>query len=150
MREFSAEEIIKFAQRIEEESYNFYRRANETLDDSELKKLTKELSNAEVDHLNRLRKLIDESQLTREELSQRLSLNDEDYQKIINMKDFPSNPTAKDILEVALEREKNTASTYRMFLSFTDLSDNIIDVFNYLTAQEEGHVKIIPNRLKSL
>ncbi len=66
------------------------------------------------------------------------------------MKEFPQNPTAKDILEVALDREKNTAGTYRMFLSFSDLPDNIIDVFNYLTAQEEGHVKIIQNKFKAL
>ncbi len=150
MKEFSVEEIINFAQKIEEESYNFYKKANQTLTDPELKKLTEELSNAEIDHLNRLRKLTNESQLTKDDLSHRVNLNEEDYKRIINMKDFPQNPTAKDILEVALERERNTATTYRTFLSFTDLSQNIIDLFNYLTAQEEGHVKIIQNKLGAM
>ncbi len=37
MRELSLEEIIKFAQQIEEESYSFYKKANEKLNDLQLK-----------------------------------------------------------------------------------------------------------------
>jgi len=150
MKEYSVEEVIRFSQQIEEESYKFYKEANGRFNDEELKKLTDELALAEVDHLNRLRNLLDEAKLSESDLKQRIKLKDTGYDKIVQAEDIPNNASVKDILEIALGRETRTANTYKMLNTFTNLSDEIIDVFNYLTAQEEGHVKIIENKLKKL
>ena len=150
MKEYSVEEVIKFSQQIEEESYKFYKEANGRFKDEELKKLTDELARAEIDHLNRLRHLLKESKLSDSELEQRIKLEDTGYDKIVHAETIPDSASVKDILEIALKRETSTANTYKMLNTFTNLSDQIIDVFNYLTAQEEGHVKIIENKLKNL
>ncbi|MCD6122852.1 MAG: ferritin family protein [Spirochaetales bacterium] len=150
MKEYSVEEIIKFAQRIEEESYKFYKEANGRFNDEEIKKLTDELARAEVDHLNRLRKLLKEAHLSENDLKKRIKLEDTGYDKIVQAAKIPDNSSIKDVLETALERETSTANTYRILNTFTNLPDEIIDVFDYLTAQEEGHVKIIENKLKKL
>ena len=151
MKEDSVEEVIKFSQQIEEESYKFYKEANGRFNnDEELKKLTDELALAEVDHLNRLRNLLKEAHLSESDLKKRIKLEDTGYDKIVQAANIPDNASVKDVLETALERETSTANTYRMLHTFTNLSDEIIDVFVYLTAQEEGHVKIIENKLKKL
>ena len=150
MKEYSVEEVIKFSQQIEEESYKFYKEANGRFNDEELKKITDELARAEVDHLNRLRKLLKEAHLSEDDLKKQIKLEDTGYDKIVQAAKISDNASVKDVLETALEREISTANTYRMLNTFTNLSDEIIDVFNYLAAQEEGHVKIIENKLKKL
>lgn len=150
MKEFTVEEVIRFSQTIEEESYKFYTEAEKKFPDEELKKLLKELAEAEVDHLNRLRALLKETKLSEGDLKEKVQLEDTGYDSIVKTQSIPDDADARSVLNIALEREEKTAGTYKMLLNFSNLSDEILDVFEYLAAQEEGHVKIIENKLSRL
>jgi len=150
MKDLTVEGVIQFSQKIEQESYQFYKSSSLKLKDPHLNRLTDDLAAAEIDHLNRLRKLLDERRLSREELDQPVQLAEEDYQKIVATTEISDTATPRTILESALLREQNTESTYRMLLTFTNLSEEIIRVFEYLVNQEAGHVKIIRNKLENL
>ncbi len=145
MKDLTVEGVIQFSQKIEQESYQFYKSSSLKLKDPDLNRLTDE-----IDHLNHLRKLLDERRLSREELDQRVQLAEEDYQKAVATTEISDTATPRTILESALLREQNTESTYNMLLTFTNLSEEIIRVFEYLVNQEAGHVKIIRNKLKNL
>ena len=150
MKEFTVEEIIKFSQTIEEESYKFYNSAKEKFSDEDIKKLLEELAEAEIGHLNRLRALLKENKLSEADLKEKVQLDDTGYDSIVRTEVIPNNATSLDVLNVALKREEKTANTYKMLLNFSNLSDEILDVFEYLTAQEEGHAKIIENKISRL
>ena len=64
MRTFTVEEIIHYAQTIEQESYAFYTAAKEHLADLESTEVAEELAQAEIEHLSRLRALLDEKKLS--------------------------------------------------------------------------------------
>lgn len=150
MEELSVEQVIQFSQTIEEESYNFYTEAKNRLADPSLKTLAEELASAEVDHLNRLRKLLDLASVAEDELERRVPLDTSEYQRVVAGKRIEDDSTARDILQLALARETATANTYKMLVSMTNLGSEIVDLFSYLAAQETGHVKTIENKLNRL
>ena len=78
MTDFTVKEVIEFSQTIEEESYRFYKESQEAVGSPELKKLTGELAESEMDHLNRLRQLLDETKLSEADLAQEWPEGEED------------------------------------------------------------------------
>lgn len=150
MEELSVRQVIEFSQSIEEESHNFYAAASKRLQDPGLKALTEELAEAEVDHLNRLRKILKQTSISREELSKRVSLETAEYGKVIAAGQIPDNATPKDVLERALARETATANAYKMLVSMTNLNAEVVELFSYLSKQEAGHVTTIKNKLREV
>lgn len=150
MKTFSVEEIIKFSQRVEEESYSFYKEAESKVKRDDVKALTKELQQAEMKHLNKLKGLLQETKLTREELDAKISLEHDPEEMIVSLKTIPPDAGQQEILETALTREKNTEGLYRRLLAFTDLSEDVTSTFQYLVKQEQGHVVTIEQKLKEL
>jgi rubrerythrin len=150
MEELSIQQVIEFSQSIEEESHNFYTEASRRLDDPQLKTLTEELAASEVDHLNRLRQILKLKSISGEELNRRVRLETSAYEKVVSVKGIPDGATAEDILNRALERETATASTYKMLVSMTNLSSEVVELFSYLATQEAGHVTSIKNKLARL
>ncbi|HUX20167.1 MAG TPA: ferritin family protein [Spirochaetia bacterium] len=150
MEELSVQQVIEFSQSIEEESHNFYTEASLKLDDPGLKALTEELAAAEVEHLNRLRRILQLKSISREELNRRVRLETSTYEKVISVKGIETGTTAQEILNRALARETATASTYRMLVSMTNLSSEVVELFSYLATQEAGHVTTIKNKLERL
>ncbi len=67
---------------------------------------------------------------------------------LINTDEIKSSFSAVDVLNIALNREKNTAKAYEMFKTFTALDDFALKVFEDLRLQEVGHVKKISARLE--
>ncbi len=150
MEELSVQQVIEFSQTIEEESHNFYTEAGKRLQAADLKALAEELAEAEVDHLNRLRRLLKLTSITKEELAKRVSLQTSEYNDIISTTRIEDDATAKDILSSALARETATANTYKMLVSMTNLNEEVVELFSYLSKQEAGHVTTIENKLKRL
>ena len=65
MNSLTVEEIVKYAIRIEEESYNFYKKASKIIKEGNLTSLVLELADQELNHLNQLNNLLDDkSQLS--------------------------------------------------------------------------------------
>jgi rubrerythrin len=150
MKEFSVEEIIHYSQKVEQESYSFYKEAEARIGGEDVLGLVRELQDAEVKHLNKLRNLLKEQSLSRDELDTKLKLEIDPEQMIVSLEPMPENPTPETVLQTALERERNTEALYRQLLAFTNLSEDITSTFNYLVDQEKGHVVTIENKLKRL
>lgn len=150
MKEFSVEEIIQYSQRVEQESYSFYKEAETRVANRDVHPLLRELQDAEIDHLNKLKGLLDEKKMSKEELDTKLDLTIDPEVMIVSLDPMPDNPTPVTVLQTALQREKKTEALYRQLLAFTNLSEDITSVFTYLVNQEKGHVTIIENRLKRL
>jgi len=51
---------------------------------------------------------------------------------------------------LTLEREKNTEQTYSMLLTLSNISDDIINIFDELRLQEKGHAQKIKNRIDKM
>lgn len=150
MKTFSVEEIIHFSQRIEEESFSFYKEAEEKVAGDDVKALTRELQSAEMKHLNKLKGLLQETKLSRKELDEQITLKHDPEEMIVSLQTIPPGAGQREILKTALSREKNTEGLYRSLLAFTDLSEDVTSTFQYLVKQEQGHVVTIENKLNSL
>jgi rubrerythrin len=149
MRNLSLKEIIEYSEKIELESYEFYAKAKDIINEEETKSLLTLLANEETEHYNHLRGLINRGHLTAEELDAKLMLKEETLTQFINTDKIEKGFSGKQILEIALDREKKTEQLYAMLLTFTDLKPNIINVFKDLRNQEKGHIEKIEVRLKN-
>ncbi len=150
MKDFTIREIIEYSEKIEQESYLFYTSAANQVIDPETSALCRTLAEEEVKHYNRLKALLNEAAIPREEFDARLSLDVDLHARKVNTHEVFADASPARALEIAYERETNTRDLYRMFLSFTDLNETVIDVFNQLQAQEDGHaarIKLLMEKL---
>ena len=148
MKELTVQEIVEFSQRVEQESYDYYKAAQARFaSDKALVDLTEELAMAEIDHFNRLRALLKEKRLSEKELREKISVEASTYEQCVSTRVLPDKATPVDILKTALGREENTRDLYRQLLAFTNLSPDLTNTFEFLVKQEEGHVKIIQHKL---
>ncbi len=148
MRELNLREIIEYAEKIELESFSFYEKASEIVNDPEVKDVLSQLATEETGHYNRLRGLLEEGRLSKEELEKTINMEKALLDMLINTDEIKSSFSAVDVLNIALNREKNTAKAYEMFKTFTALDDFALKVFEDLRLQEVGHVKKISARLE--
>ncbi len=148
MRELNLKEIIEYAEKIELESFSFYTKATEIVNEPEVKEVLSQLAIEETGHYNRLRELLDEGRLSIEELEKTINIEKKLLDMLVNTDKIESSYSAVDVLKIALNREKNTAKAYEMFKTFTALDDYALDVFEGLRQQEVGHVNKIAARLK--
>ncbi|MCD6398268.1 MAG: ferritin family protein [Spirochaetaceae bacterium] len=149
MKEFTVKEILEYSRNIEQESYKFYKDAGPQFKDDELKKLADELATEEMGHYNRLNRLLENTKLTEEELNLKVQIKNSDYEMLIGTRSIPENPTALSILETAYQREVNTGNVYRTLISFTNLTDDLIETFSDLVNQEKGHANRIESIMKN-
>ncbi len=150
MEEITVEEIIKYAMRIERESYQFYRKASRFLEGNELAVLTDELAQQEVEHVYQLKGLLEDKSITEEDLNYLVDIDTSIFIQIIAIREIPAQATPFEILSIALEREKNTLKNYEMLLTITALNIEIIKTLNILKGMEEIHVKKITKRIKEM
>lgn len=78
-----------------------------------------------------------------------MSIKNEDYDFLVSTRDIPDNPDVLTVLKTAYEREVRTEGIYRTLLSFTDLVQEIVDMFTDLMAQEKGHASRIDSIMKN-
>ena len=149
MRELTLNEIIEYAENIELESYNFYSKAKEIVIDKEVKELLTQLANDETNHYNQLRNLRQKGSLSKSELSQKISLEKDALTKFVNTGKIEKDFTGTEVLKIALEREINTEQIYAMFITFTQIAVNVLEVFELLRNQERGHINKIENKLNN-
>jgi rubrerythrin len=150
MNQFRLEDVIRHAQKIEQESHAFYAAAEPRMAEGPLRDLVRELAAAEVEHFNRLRGLLEERRLQADELASTVGLEVPSLEQLVPVRPLPQSGTARDILSVALEREKNTRTLYQRLLALTNLSAELAGILEYLVAQETGHERLIAKRLEAL
>src|SRR6056297_1309431 len=139
MKLFSVKEIIEYAIDIEKESFAFYTQAAKQVADEDVNELVKMLAEEEVEHQNRLRRLIDEKTVSVSELQKKYELDTTLMDKIVNTPAIDADATALDVLKIALEREKNTQQTYKMLMTLSNIDENVVEIFKELRQQEQGH-----------
>ena len=145
MKKLTVKEIIKFGMKIEKESYRFYRTASKKLEDNETRSLTGELAKQELDHLNKLKNLLNE-----ENVNEILDDDDTSLGSIITTSKIQQGAGALDILNIALEREINTKENYERFLTLSPIDEQIAKTFKDLKEMEEKHVEIITEKINHL
>ncbi len=150
MKIFNVKEIIEYAIHIENESFVFYTNAAKLIEDADIKVLLVKLSSEEVDHQNRLKGLIDEAKISPEFLLKEMEIDTTIMDRIVETSMIHGDASALDVLNVALEREKNTEQTYAMLMTLTQISDDIVEVFEDLRLQEQGHVNKIQARINRI
>ena len=148
MNEFTIREIIEHAEQIETESHAFYIKAAEYLKDREALRLALDLSAEEIKHFNNLRDLLLQPRMTSIDLNQSLKSAVNLADRIVKTAEITPESDTDTILQIALEREKQTELLYRLYLTFTDIPRNIIKVFEDLQNQEIGHQKRIETIMK--
>ena len=148
--EYNVREIIEYAIKIEEESYSFYTNAAKKVNDKDVKDLVILLSNEEVDHQNRLKILINENKVTKDELNKKFDLNNTLLEKIVKTPEISPNSNSLDILMIALEREINSENIYAMLSTLSNIDEDVISIFSNLRLQENSHVKKIQFRISKL
>ncbi len=150
MKIFNVKEIIEYAIKIEKESFVFYTNAANLIEDADVNALLVKLSGEEVAHQNRLKSLIDETKVSPEFLLKEMEIDTTIMERIVETSAIPVDASALDVLNVALEREKNTEQTYAMLMNLTQISDDVVDVFEDLRLQEQGHVNKIEARISKI
>ncbi len=148
MSDLSIREIIEHSQRVEQESYSFYEQASRVVLDKDVKPLLTELSVEELRHFNSLRDLLHQQRLDPLAMSARISIETDLLRRFVKTHEITELSTREDVLEIALERENNTEAMYAMLLTFTNISDDIVEVFGNLRLQEQGHASRIRALMK--
>lgn len=147
MRELSLTEIVEYAEKIELESYDFYSKAKDIVVNKGIKNLLTQLANDEIGHFNQLRNLRQKGNLSIDELEQKISLKEDALTKFVNTGKIEKDSTSTEVLKIALEREINTEQIYAMFMTFSQISTNVLEVFELLRNQEKGHANKIQKKL---
>jgi rubrerythrin len=146
MKELSIREIIVHSQRVEQESYAFYDQASRLVTDEDVKPLLRDLALEEIRHFNNLRDLLEEERVDETAMAARVAIEVDLFERFVKTHEITAASTREGVLRIALERERNTEAMYSMLLSFTNLDDRIVGVFENLRLQEVGHAA----RIKAL
>jgi rubrerythrin len=150
MMELSVRDILHHAQKIEQESHAFYTGAESRASDPGVRELLGQLASSEVAHFNRLRSLLEEGRLSADELAATARLDGDSPDRLVPVRPLPEGASTPEVLSIALEREKSTRGLYQRLLALTNLSAELSGTFEYLLAQETGHVRLIEGRLRAL
>jgi rubrerythrin len=146
MEQLTVEEVIKYAIRVAQESYQFYRRASRMLAGSELKALIDDLSEHEVCHINELKSYIKDDTEVDEKLSRLLTLDTALFDRIISSDDIPPKATPLDILLIAVERETMSRKNSEMLQGHPKITDDIRATFRSIMEREGAHAEYTPPR----
>ena len=139
MKEIIVEEILNYSKRIELESYGFYKECTLCMKEPDLKKLADDLAEEEMGHYNRLNNLLEGFKVSEEDLKVKVQMAKVHYETLVATRVMPDNPTVQDLLEIAYKREVDTKAVYNSLTTITNLTEDVVKVFEDLMFQEEGH-----------
>ena len=150
MKEYTVKEVLEFAQTVEQESYLFYGEAAIRLAEPDLMRLCRVLAENEIEHFNKLRTMAQQEPLSEDELRDHQVTSFPSEGPRVQSEPIPDETNARDILEIALRREKNTKSTYDMMATFTTISPEVQEVLSFLADEETTHIADVQRRLEEL
>jgi len=152
MEELTVEEIIRYAIRIERESFLFYRKVSRILDKSKMRSIIDELCDQEAQHLNKLKRLISDEyiDIDQESLSVTMDIDTSPFDMIIQTNEIPVQATILDILSIALDRERDTEYTYKMLYNLSNIKGKVKDLFKVLYKSEKNHTNEIKKKIDNI
>lgn len=138
-------DILRYSVKIENESMKFYRDAVKNIKSESVKSLVVELEMEELKHEARLADI-----LASIDGDKALDFDKNSLDKMIQNREIPTDADEETVLNIALEREKNTRDFYNQVLTITNLDANVVDLFQMLFEQESGHVTRVNRMLEKL
>lgn len=138
-------DILRYSVKIENESMKFYRDAVKNIKSESVKSLVVELEMEELKHEARLADI-----LASIDGDKALDFDKNSLDKMIQNREIPTDANEETVLNIALEREKNTRDFYNQVLTITNLDANVVDLFQMLFEQESGHVTRVNRMLEKL
>ncbi len=158
---FNANEIFEMAEEMERNGAKFYRKAAENASDKETKQMLLDMADMEDGHLKTFEKM--REQLSGQEKG--WTVFDPDNQsvlylqamadargyegKITPMKELTGSETPKEILETALNSEKESVLFYFGLKELVPVKAGR-DKVEAIVIEELGHITTLLNKLKSL
>ena len=158
---FNANEIFEMAEEIEKNGAKFYRKAAENASDKQTKKMLLNMADTEVQHLRTFQKM--RTQLSENEKES--TIFDPDNQsalylqamadargyegKITPTKELTGRETSKEIIETALNSEKESVVFYFGMKSIVPPKSGR-DKIEAIILEELGHISTLLENLKSL
>jgi rubrerythrin len=150
MKSLSVKEILAHAQKIEQESYNFYKKAEQILEEKDLKKLAHDLANFELEHYEKLEDLVKQQEPGSKELQRKLELEEKTVNVFVHTQEITPLSSQEEVLDTALDREENTKSFYQVLRKFQDLAADISETLDFLIQQEQEHIEVIKEKRAQL
>lgn len=147
MEELTIEEMIRYAVRIQQESFLFYRKASRLLEGNELKKLADALADDKVHHLRELKNLLNECIANGDDLNDMVDVDTALFDEILEKGFIPVHATPADVMCLSYVREKITKETYDMILKLPMLHEKVVRVFSTLIELQERQVRDISTKI---
>ena len=158
---FNADEIFEMAEEIERNGANFYRKAAENTSDKQTKQMLLDMAVMEDGHLKTFEKM--REQLSGQEKG--WTVFDPDNQSVLYLqamadargyegkitpaKELTGKETIREILEIALNSEKESVVFYFGLRSMVPVKAGR-DKVEAIVEEELSHITILLNKLKSL
>jgi rubrerythrin len=147
LEELTLEELIRYTVRIEQDSFLFYRRAARILEGNPLRPLTDDLADFKVGQLKQLKGLLGEYLLDTEGSGDRMEVDTDLFDEILENGDIPAQATARDVLLFSLRREDNIRKTFELILSLPLIDEQVQRLFSTLKQSEEVQIKALRDRI---
>jgi len=132
----------------EESAYRFYEEAEKRAEGEEPRRLLKKLCAEELRHRLKLEQLQRSGDVEQLEFSGREEIEMLDENKQTRPR-LDAGSTTADVLNIALNKEKQAVSYYRLIASRSSLR-SVRDVFLMLAGEETGHVQRVEQMLREL
>jgi len=143
MQQLSFNEIIKYAEQLELDSYYFYKNALDFVDDLAVKELISKLAEAEIDHFNRLKVLSGDNDSCDWKSEKNILVKKSLLADLEAGNAIDAESNFNQVVKIALNKEKSAEELYSVLLSLTDLADDSYQLFSDLKEQEIKHAEII-------
>jgi rubrerythrin len=147
LEELTLEELIRYTVRIEQDSFLFYRRAARILEGNALRPFTDDLADFKVGQLKQLKGLLGEYLLDTEGSGDRMEVETNLFDEILENGDIPAQATARDVLLLSLRREDNIRKTFELILSLPISDVQVQRLFRTLMQNEEAQIRALRDRI---
>jgi rubrerythrin len=148
MEELTLEELIKYAVRIQQDSFLFYRKAVKMLVGNQLELITAELADFKALQLRQLKELLSECTLGVEDCDHMVEIDTTLIDEILDNGEIPAQATPREVLLLCLSRENKTQKTYRMVLDLPSLHRRVQEAFNVLSEDEQDRIGLLRRNIE--
>ena len=148
MEELTFEELIKYAVRIQRDSFLFYRKAAKMLVGNQLEMITAELADFKALQLKQLKELLSECTVDVEDCDRMVEIDTTLIDEILDNGEIPAQATPREVLLLSLSRENKTQKTYRMVLDLPSLHRRVQETFNILCEGVQDRIGLLRRHIE--
>jgi rubrerythrin len=140
MEQITFSEIISYAKIAEDNAKNFYLNAAKSANLANVREYLESLAAEEQKHIDYLEQLNKKIREQGSVPSLHQEIHSLGYADFIKPEPLDADATLKDVLEVAMVKEREAIQTYEKFARFID-NDEARKLFDFLAEEERRHLK---------